>query len=63
MLTATLRIGSTRKTVNIVVSPEGSPDGVIRLYLGSEWLELPGATADELARLIAKYRKEQAVQS
>ncbi len=64
MLTATLRIGSTRKTVNIVVSPEGSPDGEIRLYLGSEWLELPGATADELARLLTLYRTEQkAVQS
>lgn len=58
-MNATLRIGTTRQPVNLIVTPEGSPDGVIRLYLAGEWLELPGETADELARLIAKYRKDQ----
>lgn len=58
-MNATLRIGTTRQPVNLIVTPEGSPDGVIRLYLAGEWLELPAETADELARLLTLYRNEQ----
>ena len=46
--------------VHILVSPERTPDGEIRLYLGSDQIiDLPGESADELARLVGLYRREQ----
>ncbi len=59
-MNATRRINQRTDQVQLHVAPERTDGGAIRLYVGvDQTLDLPAETADELVRLIAKYRKEQ----
>ena len=59
-MNASRRINQRTDQVQLHVAPERTDTGAIRLYAGVDRvLDLPAETADELVRLIAKYRKAQ----
>jgi len=59
-MNAVSHINRQHLQVHVLVSPETTPNGVIRLYVGhDQTLDLPGESADELARLLSLYRREQ----
>ena len=59
-MNASRRINRQTDQVQLHVAPERTDTGAIRLYAGVDLvLDLPAETADELVRLIAKYRKAQ----
>ena len=59
-MNASRRINQRTDQVQLHVAPERTDAGAIRLYAGVDLvLDLPAETADELVRLIAKYRDEQ----
>ena len=59
-MNATTRINRQAVQVRILVAPERTDAGDVRLYVGvDQVIDLPGATADELAHLLTLYRAEQ----